>query len=544
MRTIASSVSNRNSASALRELGLADAGGAEEQERAVRAVRVGQARARAADRVGDGAHGLVLADDALADRLLHLQQLLALAFEHLRDRNAGPLRDDLGDFLLGRPCCAGAVGAFDSALRGLGEPLLELGDLAVLELATCAARSPRAARRFELEPRALELLLDVRGALHAPPSRPSRLPRGPRTRCSSAVICVARAARRRFFDASSLFLLERLALDLELDDAPLEPVHRLGLRVDLHADARGRLVDQVDRLVGQLAVGDVAVRERRGGDDRGIGDVDAVVDLVALLEAAQDRDRVLDRGLVDQHLLEAALERGVLLDVLAVLVERGRADAVQLAARERGLEHVAGVHRALGLAGADHRVQLVDEQDDLAFLLREVVEHAPSAAPRIRRGTWRRRSARPCRARGCACLRRPSGTSPLTMRCARPSTIAVLPTPGSPISTGLFLVRRCSTWIVRRISSSRPMTGSSLPCSARSVRSIVYFSSAWRLSSAFGSSTFSPPRTSSIALLERALHGAGVAAGSCRARPCPRAPRARTARSRCTGRRAAARACR
>jgi len=38
------------------------------------------------------------------------------------------------------------------------------------------------------------------------------------------------------------------------------------------------------------------------------------------------------------------------------------------------------------------------------------------------------------------------------MRCANPSTIAVLPTPGSPINTGLFLVRRCSTWITRRIS--------------------------------------------------------------------------------------------
>ena len=35
-----------------------------------------------------------------------------------------------------------------------------------------------------------------------------------------------------------------------------------------------------------------------------------------------------------------------------------------------------------------------------------------------------------------------SGTSPETIRWARPSTIAVLPTPGSPISTGLFLVRR------------------------------------------------------------------------------------------------------
>ncbi len=36
----------------------------------------------------------------------------------------------------------------------------------------------------------------------------------------------------------------------------------------------------------------------------------------------------------------------------------------------------------------------------------------------------------------------PSGTSPSTIRRASPSTMAVLPTPGSPTSTGLFLVRR------------------------------------------------------------------------------------------------------
>ena len=93
----------------------------------------------------------------------------------------------------------------------------------------------------------------------------------------------------------------------------------------------------------------------------------------------------------------------------------------------------------------------------------------------------------------------PSGTSPLMMRCARPSTMAVFPTPGSPINTGLFLVRRCNTCMVRRISSSRPITGSSLPCSARSVRSMVYFSNACRCSSAFGSSTFWPPRICSMA---------------------------------------------
>ena len=60
-------------------------------------------------------------------------------------------------------------------------------------------------------------------------------------------------------------------------------------------------------------------------------------------------------------------------------------------------------------------------------------------------------------------LSRMSGTSPATMRWARPSAMAVLPTPGSPMRAGLFLVLRPRIWMTRSISFSRPMTGSSLP---------------------------------------------------------------------------------
>ena len=104
-----------------------------------------------------------------------------------------------------------------------------------------------------------------------------------------------------------------------------------------------------------------------------------MVDRVTLLEPAQDRDGVLHAGLADQHFLEAALQGGVLLDVLAVLVQRGRADAVQFAARERRLEHVAGVHRAFRFAGANHGVQLIDEQDHLALALGQVIQHTLQA---------------------------------------------------------------------------------------------------------------------------------------------------------------------
>ena len=58
-------------------------------------------------------------------------------------------------------------------------------------------------------------------------------------------------------------------------------------------------------------------------------------------------------------------------------------------------------------------------------------------------------------ARSSATRRTPSsvaGTSPSAIRRARPSTIAVLPTPASPISTALFLRRRARISTVCSIS--------------------------------------------------------------------------------------------
>src|SRR5438046_2428075 len=65
-----------------------------------------------------------------------------------------------------------------------------------------------------------------------------------------------------------------------------------------------------------------------------------------------------------------------------------------------------------------------------------------------------------------ATSRSAAGTSPRCTRSANPSTIAVLPTPGSPTKTGLFFRRRQRTWIVRSISRARPMSGSSRPLAA------------------------------------------------------------------------------
>ena len=73
-----------------RQLGLSDAGRAEENERSNRAVRVLKPGARAAYRVRHGRHRLVLADDARVEALFQVQKARLLAFQHLVDRDTGP----------------------------------------------------------------------------------------------------------------------------------------------------------------------------------------------------------------------------------------------------------------------------------------------------------------------------------------------------------------------------------------------------------------------------------------------------------------------
>ncbi|KAJ8517777.1 hypothetical protein ON010_g18280 [Phytophthora cinnamomi] len=148
-----------------------------------------------------------------------------------------------------------------------------------------------------------------------------------------------------------------------------------GLALLLQPQPRCGLIHQVNGLIRHLALRQVPVGQRRGRHERAVGDPDAVVHLVLLLESAQDRDRVLDAGLRDEHGLEAPGQRRVLLDVLSVLVQRGGAHAVQRAASQRRFEHVGGVRGAFIAAGAHERVQLVDEEDHLALALVHVLQH-------------------------------------------------------------------------------------------------------------------------------------------------------------------------
>src|SRR5678816_2880899 len=93
-----------------------------------------------------------------------------------------------------------------------------------------------------------------------------------------------------------------------------------------------------------------------------------MMDFIAFAQSTQDRDRVFDRWLIDKNWLKATFQGSIFFDVLAVFVQGGGANAMQLTAGKHRLQKIAGVHRALGLTGADYSVQFIDEENDLCLL--------------------------------------------------------------------------------------------------------------------------------------------------------------------------------
>src|SRR5579875_292981 len=155
-------------------------------------------------------------------------------------------------------------------------------------------------------------------------------------------------------------------------------------RAGPQANPRGGLVDEVDGLVRQVAIAYVAIGQLGRLIDRLLGDHQPVMLLVFGTQPAQDLDRLVDRGRIDDHGLEAPLQGGIALYVLSVLVHGGGAYALQLATRQRRLQDVGRVDRPFGSAGADERVQLIYHQHDIAGcanlvhdLLQTLFEFAP-----------------------------------------------------------------------------------------------------------------------------------------------------------------------
>ena len=157
-------------------------------------------------------------------------------------------------------------------------------------------------------------------------------------------------------------------------DLPLK-LHPPGDVRVLQVQVGAGLIDQVNGLVRQEAVGDIPLAQQHRLTQDTVGDLDAVIRLVVGGQTLEDLDGILDGRLVHRHRLEPALQGAVLLDGFAVFIKGGGADDLNFPPGKGGLQDVGSVHAALGISCTHDVVDLVDHQDDVTQLF-DLVDEA------------------------------------------------------------------------------------------------------------------------------------------------------------------------
>src|SRR3954465_14488362 len=246
------------------------------------ALLVADVAGRRAEQPRDGVLLGELAHVELDERVLVAEQELGERLGELGLTDAGGAGEDerSAGTLRVLEACPGAPDGLGQRLDGvvltddpLGELVLHTQQPRGLLLGQLEDRDP-GRRREDLGD---ELLVDLGNDVHVA-GLPLLLPLG--LRCEELLLGVAQGGG----------LLEVLRVDRALLLAPglgdllveLAQVRRSGHPGDPQPGAG--LVDEIDRLVRQEPVVDVPVRKRRGGDQRGVGDRDAVVRLVPVAQ--------------------------------------------------------------------------------------------------------------------------------------------------------------------------------------------------------------------------------------------------------------------
>jgi len=196
-----------------------------------------------------------------------------------------------------------------------------------------------------------------------------------------------------------------------------------------------------------------------------------VVQLEALLDAAQDRERVLELGgstSTGWKRRSSAASFSMCLRYSSSVVAPRQCNSPRASI---GFKEVARVHRAFGLAGAHDEVELVDEQQDAPSLC------LISASTALRRSSNSPRYFAPATKRAHVeredrLVLQPLGHVAAQNALGEALDNGGLANAGFADQDGIVLGLAGEDRMVRRISSSRPMTGSIRPLRACATRSI------------------------------------------------------------------------
>ena len=145
--------------------------------------------------------------------------------------------------------------------------------------------------------------------------------------------------------------------------------------VDLGFDQRACFINQIDRLIRQKTVGNIPVGQYSRSYQRLVLDFYAMIYLISFLQSSENGNGILNRRLIYHYRLETPFQCRILLDILPVFIEGCCTDAMQFSSGQHGLEQISRIHCAVAFSGSDNRMQLVDEENDIAIACLYFIEN-------------------------------------------------------------------------------------------------------------------------------------------------------------------------
>ena len=314
---------------------LAYAGGAKEHKAADGTIRILNPRTGAHNGLRHRLHRLILTNDTAMEGIFQMQQLLLLPLHQTADRYAGPALNDSGNLIICDliPKQGIVLLILNCLLFRRSQGFLCLRQLAVFQFRSML-QIIILLRFFNVPMQLFDLFTEL---LHPKDLVFLIFPLGLHNLegvpfLSQFLLQLLKPT----FGQGITFLFQSRFFDLHLNDLPAYPIQLRGHGIHFRADHGAGLVNEIDGLVRQESVGDIAVAESGRGNNGGICDLNAVEYLIALLQASKNGHGVFHSGLCHKNRLETALQRGILFNILAVFIQRGSTDAVKLSPRQHG----------------------------------------------------------------------------------------------------------------------------------------------------------------------------------------------------------------
>ena len=200
------------------------------------------------------------------------------------------------------------------------------------------------------------------------------------------------------------------------------------------------LIDEIDSFIREFTIWQVSCRHVYCRDEGWVSNLYSMKGFLYLSLIPRRIVRASSVWFIDHHWLKTSFKRCIFFDVFSVFINRRCTNDFDSSSCKRRLQEIASICRSFALAPAPTIVWISSIKRTISlsdFSTSSMTDlsrssNSPDISPRQ---SWPE-------VEGQNFLTERVRTSPLMIRIAIPSTIAVLPTPGSPIRTGLFLLRR------------------------------------------------------------------------------------------------------